>query len=290
MSQRSAVQPTSSDPLHAHALFTQPQRNRVARALPSTASRRTFRRRRSRHSRPACASPRRTSRQSASCNSFGRRTPPSFSPTRHQPFSRQATSPPPAHPRPRRAAETASPSSPPRRRRLLRMEVAHNPPRQILLRLHGMQPAAGTSACIAAISLARRSVSSVQYFHISSSEMDISLPYISLGGSSMPMALPSDLDIFCTPSRPSRIGVISTICGGWPSLRCSSRPISRLNFWSVPPSSTSHSQRDRVVALRQRIQQLVHADGLLLLEALVEVLALQHLRDGELAARWISPA
>ena len=41
-------------------------------------------------------------------------------------------------------------------------------------------------------------------------------------------------------------------------------------------------KRDRVVALRDGIQQLVHGDRLLLLEALVEVLALQHLRDGEL--------
>ena len=39
-----------------------------------------------------------------------------------------------------------------------------------------------------------------QYFHISSSEIDISLPYISAGGSLMPMQLPSDFDIFCTPS------------------------------------------------------------------------------------------
>ena len=41
-------------------------------------------------------------------------------------------------------------------------------------------------------------------------------------------------------------------------------------------------ERDRVVALRQGIQQLVHRDRLLFHEALVEVLALQHLRDGEL--------
>ncbi len=37
-------------------------------------------------------------------------------------------------------------------------------------------------------------------------------------------------------------------------------------------------QRHRVIPLRQRIQQLVHRDRLLFLEALVKVLALQHLR------------
>ena len=70
-----------------------------------------------------------------------------------------------------------------------------------------------TSACIPSISDLRRSVRNIQYFHISSSEIDISLPYISAGGSLMPMALLSDFDIFCTPSRPSRIGVIRMICG-----------------------------------------------------------------------------
>ena len=42
------------------------------------------------------------------------------------------------------------------------------------------------------------------------------LPYISSGGSWMPIAFPSDFDIFCTPSRPSRIGVVSTTCDSCP--------------------------------------------------------------------------
>ena len=41
-------------------------------------------------------------------------------------------------------------------------------------------------------------------------------------------------------------------------------------------------QRNRVVTLRHGIEQLVHSDRLLFHEALVEVIALQHLRDGEL--------
>ena len=52
-----------------------------------------------------------------------------------------------------------------------------------------------------------------KYFHISSSEMLISLPYISPAGSLIPIAFPSDFLIFCTPSRPSKISVINTICG-----------------------------------------------------------------------------
>ena len=44
-------------------------------------------------------------------------------------------------------------------------------------------------------------------------------------------------------------------------------------------------QRDGVVALHHGVEQLVDADGLLVLEALVEVLALQHLRDGELCGQ-----
>ena len=91
----------------------------------------------------------------------------------------------------------------------------------------------------------------------------ISLVNMSKGESSTPMALPSDFDIFCTPSVPSMMGVIRTICGSWPASRCSLRPISRLNFWSVPPSSTSAvRRRDRIVPLRDGVKQLVERDGL----------------------------
>ena len=44
-------------------------------------------------------------------------------------------------------------------------------------------------------------------------------------------------------------------------------------------------ERHRVVALRDGVEQLVHGDGLLFGEALVEVLALEHLRDGELGGQ-----
>ena len=71
-------------------------------------------------------------------------------------------------------------------------------------------------------------------------------------------------------------------CGSWPKSRCSSRPTSRLNFWSVPPSSMSDSKRDRVVALHQRVEELVHGDRLLAREALGEIVALEHARDGVL--------
>ena len=72
--------------------------------------------------------------------------------------------------------------------------------------------------------------------------MLMSLPYISGAGSLTPMALPRDFDIFWTPSRPSRMGVMRMIWGFWPKCFWRSRPRMRLNFWSVPPSSTSHSR------------------------------------------------
>jgi hypothetical protein len=55
-------------------------------------------------------------------------------------------------------------------------------------------------------------------YHWSSalSGTDSVLPYISPAGSVIPMWLPIDLDIFCTPSVPGRSGMVSTICGGWP--------------------------------------------------------------------------
>ena len=40
------------------------------------------------------------------------------------------------------------------------------------------------------------------------------------------------------------------------------------------------AQRDRVIALHQRIQELVHGDRLAGLVALAEVLTLEHARDG----------
>ena len=59
-----------------------------------------------------------------------------------------------------------------------------------------------------------------------------------------------------------------------------SRPSSRLNFWSVPPSSTSASHRHRVVALQQRVEQLEHRDRLAGRVALGEVVALEDLGHG----------
>ncbi|MNY35752.1 hypothetical protein D3C86_1701820 [compost metagenome] len=48
-----------------------------------------------------------------------------------------------------------------------------------------------------------------------------------------------DFDIFSTPSSPTSSGMVRMHCGSWPYSFCSSRPTSRLNFWSVPPSSIS---------------------------------------------------
>ncbi len=138
-------------------------------------------------------------------------------------------------------------------------------------------PARDTSACIASISRPRRSVSNVQYFHISSSEIDINFPYISPAGSCIPIAFPSDFDIFCTPSSPSRIGVISTICCGCPQCSLQIAPTHQVELLVRPAQLHIALQRHRVIPLRQRIQQLMHANRLLFLEPLMKVLALQHL-------------
>ena len=42
-----------------------------------------------------------------------------------------------------------------------------------------------------------------------------------------------------TPSKPSTSGMVKMHCRSWPYSACRWRPISRLNFWSVPPSSRS---------------------------------------------------
>ena len=68
-------------------------------------------------------------------------------------------------------------------------------------------------------------------------------PYIRFGSSRSPTKLPSDLLIFCTPLVPTSSGSVNTICGSCPYASCRSRPIRRLNFWSVPPSSTSARSR-----------------------------------------------
>ena len=57
-----------------------------------------------------------------------------------------------------------------------------------------------------------------------------------------------------------------------------SRPTLRLKSWSVPPSSTSAFEVDRVVRLRQRIEELVDRNRLAGLVPLLEVAPLEHLR------------
>ena len=70
-------------------------------------------------------------------------------------------------------------------------------------------------------------------------------------------------------------------CSGTPKEPWTSRPKSRLNFWSVPPSSTSASDRDRVVALQDRVEQLEHGDRLVGRHPLGEVVALEEPRHRE---------
>ena len=73
----------------------------------------------------------------------------------------------------------------------------------------------------------------------SSSGIRSVLPYISPGGSVIPIWLPNDFDILRVPSSPFSSGIVSTIWGFWPCVVWSARPMCRLNVWSVPPISTS---------------------------------------------------
>ncbi len=57
----------------------------------------------------------------------------------------------------------------------------------------------------------------------------------------------------------------------------------RLNFLVGAAQLDVALERDGVVALRDGVHELVQGDGFLVVEALVEVLALKHLGDGELA-------
>ena len=113
-----------------------------------------------------------------------------------------------------------------------------------------------------------------------SSETDMTLPKISSGGSLMPTWLPSDFDIFSTPSRPTRSG----------------RRHDALRGQAVAPHQLAADEEveelvgaaeldvgledDRVVPLAERVEELVDGDRLPRLEALGEVVPLEELGDG----------
>ena len=75
----------------------------------------------------------------------------------------------------------------------------------------------------------------------------------------------------------------SPTCGRCPNDAWTSRPNSRLNFCSVPPSSTSARDRDRVVALQHRVEQLEQRDRLRRGHPVGEVVALEQAGDREAA-------
>ena len=79
---------------------------------------------------------------------------------------------------------------------------------------------------------------------------------------------------------PAGCPCVMIACGCWPKYSWRSRPMKRLNFWSVPPSSMSASDGDRVVALGQGIEHLEHADGLMCRPALGEIVALEDASHG----------
>jgi len=52
-----------------------------------------------------------------------------------------------------------------------------------------------------------------------------------------------------------------------------------LNFWSVPPSSTSAFIATESIPLHERIEQFVHRDGLIAFVSFAEVIPLEQARD-----------
>ena len=81
------------------------------------------------------------------------------------------------------------------------------------------------------------------------------------------------------PSVPTSSGSVSTTCGSSPSSRIRSRPTRRLKSWSVPAQLHVGLERDGVVALRERVEELVQRDRLTRRPPLLEVVALQDARD-----------
>ena len=107
----------------------------------------------------------------------------------------------------------------------------------------------------------------------------MTLPNISPGGSRTPIALPSDFDIFSTPSVPTSSGSVITTWGSSPSARMRSRPTQQVEELVRAAELDVRLERHRVVALGERVEQLVERDRLPRLPALLEVVALEDPRD-----------
>jgi hypothetical protein len=111
--------------------------------------------------------------------------------------------------------------------------------------------------------------------------MDMSLPYMSAGASWMPMALPGfghllhAVEAFEDGRHEDDLGRLAGV-----ALEVAAAHEVELLVGAAELDVAFEG--DGVVALGHGVEQLVDGDGLLLLETLVEVFALQHLRDGEL--------
>ena len=77
--------------------------------------------------------------------------------------------------------------------------------------------------------------------------------------------------------------MVITICGRLPYLGMRSRPDEQVEELVGAAELDVALERDRVVGLEQRVEELVLVDGPLLVEALREVVALEHARDGVFA-------
>ena len=76
--------------------------------------------------------------------------------------------------------------------------------------------------------------------------------------------------------------MVSTTCDSCPYAALQFASHQQIEFLVGAAQLDIGFERHRVVSLGQRIEQFVQGDGLFFLKALVEVFALEHLRDGEL--------
>jgi hypothetical protein len=84
---------------------------------------------------------------------------------------------------------------------------------------------------------------------------------------------------------PSSKGVVADDLRRLPEIALQLAPHQQVEFLVRAAHFHVALQRHRIVALRQRIEQLVHRDGNAVAQALGEIVALQHARHGVFASQ-----
>jgi len=91
------------------------------------------------------------------------------------------------------------------------------------------------------ISSSADSSNNLKYDHMTSSRMNIIRLNILRSEWSYEMQLSELFDVLRLPSRPTRSGIVITICFGYPWSFYNARPTRILKKWLIPPSLTSSS-------------------------------------------------